>query len=418
MSQQIRSIPGMNDILPVDASLWQRLENTAREVFEAYGFKEIRTPLLEETALFSRGVGEGTQVVKKEMYTFLDKGGDSVTLRPEGTASVVRSYLQNSLSAADAITKLYYLGPMFRYERPQKGRMRQFHQIGVETLGIDSPLADAEVVILLDRLVKKLGIQNYQVQVNSLGTAGERQEYLKILTRFLESKKKNVCPDCQERIATNPLRVMDCKEEVCQKQFKDAPLMLDHLSETSKAEFELFQKTLEQAAVEFIVNPRIVRGLDYYEKTAFEFTSSELGSQSAFAGGGRYNNLVQELGGDSVPGVGWALGCERLVMLMQIEQEKNPVPKELSGIYFVAMGETCFGKARELLQKLRDAGVKAEMDYSSKSFKSQMRRADKLGFKYAAILGENELTKNVVMLKDLGTGEQKEVGINDLIRCL
>ncbi|MCP5464335.1 MAG: histidine--tRNA ligase [Deltaproteobacteria bacterium] len=411
--KKIQSITGMSDILPDEIPYWQKIEEATKEVFGRYGFSEIRTPLLEDTALFARGIGEGTQVVQKEMYTFEDRGGDMVTLRPEGTASVVRSYIQNSLYAKDAITKLYYKGPMFRYERPQKGRLRQFHQIGAELMGVDSPLADAELVIMLARWVQCLGLKDVVLQVNSLGTVAERAAYLQDLTKQLEAKRDELCEECQERITKNHLRVFDCKNRSCQALCKGFPKLLDSLGEESKAEFNVFCDTLKEAKVEFSINPLIVRGLDYYEKTAFEFTCDALGSQNAFVGGGRYNNLVEELGGPATPAVGFGIGCERVVLIMQAQKAEQDASFQ-DGIYLIGLDENSFTLCRRLLQDLRDQGVFAEMDYNVKSMKSQMRRANKLRFKYAGIVGEEECKNNTVLLKNLESGEQEAVNVGDL----
>jgi histidyl-tRNA synthetase len=416
MSDKLRSITGMNDILPTDVRQWQKLERVARQVLESYGFSEIRTPIIEATELFCRGIGEGTQVVQKEMYTFDDKGGDSVTMRPEGTASVVRSYIQHSLMAKDALTKLYYIGPMFRYERPQKGRLRQFHQVGAELIGVDSPLADAEIVILLDRMVQKLGIRDYELKVNSLGTVEERKQYLEKLVSFFAATKDQLCTECHERLEKNPLRIFDCKVHSCRKVCKEAPILLDHLTDESSAEFKKFQECLKQAGVKYVIDPHIVRGLDYYEKTAFEFTSNQLGSQSAFVGGGRYNKLISELGGKETPAVGFGMGCERMIMLMEACEEQKEA--DLNGVYFVSLNEDGYGVCRGLMQQVRDAGILADMDYTVKSMKSQMRRANKLGFRYAAIVGEDELAINSVVLKDLQTGDQKVVKQEELLGSL
>lgn len=406
MNKKIQTLTGMNDILPDEVPLWQLIEKTARDVFECYGFSEIRVPLLEEASLFSRSIGEATEVVQKEMYTFKDKGDDLITLRPEGTAGVVRSYVQHSLQTADAITKLYYMGPMFRYERPQKGRLRQFHQIGAELFGVDSPVADAEVVVMLDRFVKKLGIENYRLEINTLGMVEERKPYLKKLVTYFSGFKDQLCKDCHVRLEKNPQRIFDCKNEPCKTISQDAPLLLNELSEEASKNFESFKKYLTEANVAFTVNPHIVRGLDYYEKTAFEFVSSDLGSQSAFAGGGRYNRLVNELGGTDVPAVGFALGCERLVLLLKNKAQSS---KNLAGVYLIPFQQDCWDKCHTILNELRDEGIKSEMDYELKSVKSQMRRANKLGFKYAAFMGENEIKKGIVTLKDLQTGDQREV---------
>ncbi|MBU0507045.1 MAG: histidine--tRNA ligase [bacterium] len=411
---KLQTITGMADILPEDIGFWHVLEKTARTLFETYGFEEIRTPIVEDTRLFQRGIGENSQVVQKEMYTFDDKGGDSVTMRPEGTASVMRAYLQHSLMAKDAITKLYYMGPMFRYERPQKGRLRQFHQIGVELMGIDSPLADAEVVIMMDRLIRTLGISHYRLEINSLGTLEERKPYLECLVKHFTRFTDKLCDDCKKRLEKNPLRILDCKEETCIKLADEAPTIFDALTEQTKEEFDKFKKLLDEAGVVYMVNPRIVRGLDYYEKTAFEFVSDKLGSQSAFSAGGRYNRLALELGGKEVPSVGFSIGCERIIMLMKEQEFETTMQAELKGVYLAPLDEASFDVCQGLLQNLRDEGVRAEMDYQKKSMKAQMRRANKLDFRYVVIMGEVERQKGIVTLKDLENGEQEEVKIEDL----
>jgi len=414
-AKKYQSLTGMPDILPAEVKLWQQMEKTAHEVFGSYLFSEIRTPVLEDLQLFARGIGEGTQVVQKEMYSFEDKGGDQVTLRPEGTASAIRAYLQNSLSAQDAITKIYYMGPMFRYERPQKGRQRQFHQIGVELIGTDSPLADAEVVIMLDRFVKELGIKDYKLEINSLGTISERKDYLAKLNEYFTTYKDKFCDDCLVRLEKNPLRIFDCKVRSCGQVCKEAPVILDHLKEETAVEFEIFKSELERAGVAYEVNPFIVRGLDYYEKTAFEMTSDQLGSQSAFVGGGRYNSLVKELGGNDTPAVGFAIGCERLILLMQANEKGD---EEKKGIYFTPIDEESFQKCRQLMQEMRDEGIVAEMDYVLKSLKSQMRRANKLGFRYVGIMGNDELQKSSIVLKDLEKSTQNEIQTDTLKSAL
>jgi len=418
MNTKFKTITGMNDILPDEVGLWQWMEETTRKIFESYGFSEIRVPIMEDTSLFSRGIGENSQVVQKEMYTFDDKGGDSVTLRPEGTASVVRAYLQHSLAAQDAITKLYYSGPMFRYERPQKGRLRQFHQIGAEIIGVDTPLADAEVVIMLDRWVRALGIQDYQLEVNSIGRIEERKQYIDKLVAYFSPYKNDLSDNDKKRLDKNPLRMFDSKDEKCRQLCQDAPKILEELSPESQADFEQFQKYLDEAQVSYEVNPFIVRGLDYYEKTAFEFVSPLLGAQDAFAGGGRYNHLVKELGGGDVPAVGFAIGCERVILLLQETQGERTVQFKQEGIYFAPMNELCFAKCRELLQNVRDEGMPGEMAYQITSLKSQMRRANKLNYQYVGIMGDDELAKGLITLKNLQSGEQKQVSLQDLIQNL
>ncbi|MBX7149222.1 histidine--tRNA ligase [bacterium] len=401
----IKAITGMKDNLSPDIALWQAVEKTAREHFSKYFYEEIRTPLLEETSLFERGIGTETGVVKKEMYTFDDKGGDSVTLRPEGTASVVRAYIEHNIQRADPVTKFYYIGPMFRYERPQKGRLRQFHQIGVELFGATEPAADAEVIGMLDLFFQKVGVKNYELQINSLGCTECRVPFQKKLTDHLKSLAGELCADCQERITKNPMRVFDCKVEKCKEKLKAAPVLLDALCVPCKTHFDAVKSGLDAAQTKYIVNPRIARGLDYYQRTAFEFLSNDLGSQNAFAGGGRYDGLVKELGGPDVPAVGFALGMERLILLLG---DKKP---EVGGkkTYIVFMGSGTESPARKLAGELRAKGMTVEIDYAEKSMKAQLRRAGKYNFDYVIILGESELAKGVAQLKDYKTGEQKEV---------
>jgi len=416
MSDKIQSVPGMSDLLPAHSSLWQVIEQMARQHFAVYGFSEIRVPLLEDTKLFARGIGEATQVVSKEMYTFTDRGGDSITLRPEGTAGVVRAYVQHSLHAQEPINKVYYLGPMFRYERPQKGRLRQFHQIGAETFGANSPTSDAEMIILVDRLVKRLGIDSYQLQINSLGSHEERKPFMEKLTQLLLGFKNQLCADCHKRLEKNPLRVFDCKNASCQALTKNAPTLLEVLGPESKQHFEAVCRQLETAGVAFVINPRIVRGLDYYEQTAFEFISDKLGSQSAFAGGGRYNRLVEELGGEPTSAVGFAIGMERLVMLVDANRETNPLfTQKNRGVFLASFDEADRIIARQLVQVLRDAGIRAEADFEPKSIKSQMRRANKQGFRFVAVIGENERLSQTVALKDLESGMQTSVAQRELV---
>lgn len=414
--QKFQTIPGMHDILPSEIKTWQFLENKARTIFECYGFTEIRTPLLEDAQLFERGIGSETQVVQKEMYTFTDRGGDVVTLRPEGTASVVRAYIQHTLQRDNPQLKLYYMGPMFRYERPQKGRLRQFHQIGVEFLGEDSALADAEVVIMLDRFFQSLGLGGrYTLQINSLGTQSERLPFIKKLQSYLQQRQHALCEQCQKRLVTNPMRVFDCKNQSCQNEFVDAPLLINELEPSSRQHFDIFCEELQRAGVVFEINPRIVRGLDYYERTAFEFTSTQLGSQSAFAGGGRYNQLVEELGGVVTPAVGFAIGCERVVLLLQSLQQNASEAPRTPGCFFVSFDENSLKKARELTQLLRDHHIPAETPFLLKSLKSQMKRADKSGLAYAGLLGDAELKQSQVLLKDLVTGVSQNVAFDDIL---
>ena len=413
MTQHLQSLKGMNDIFFEEIELWQELEAKARQMFAVYGYGEIRTPLLEDTALFTRGIGEDTQVVQKEMYTFADKSGDSVTLRPEGTASVVRAYIQHTLASRDDITKLYYMGPMFRHERPQKGRLRQFHQIGCELLGSASPLSDAEQIIMMDELTRSLGIRNYELSLNSLGSVAEREKYLAALVEYLQKFETDLDEDSKRRLNTNPLRILDSKHPKTHEICQSAPIILDHLSVESKQHFETVQNKLVAASVLFKVNPHIVRGLDYYEHTTFEFISQDLGAQSTFAGGGRYNRLVEELGGKATSAVGFALGCERLILLLLANRTLGDAKKP--GVYFVPLDAESLDLCFSQMHFLRSQMIPCEMNYELKSLKSQMRRADKLNYRYTVIVGETERQKNIVMFKDMLSGEQKEIPIADLL---
>jgi len=409
----MKSIPGMQDILPGEVEAWQKIEAFARDFFARYHYQEIRTPLLETTDLFVRGIGSETGVVQKEMYTFDDKGGDSVTLRPEGTASVIRAYIEHHLAHADPVTKLFYLGAMFRYERPQKGRLRQFHQLGCELIGSPSPHADAEVIQLLDGFVRGLGLSDFKLEINSLGClkAECRPTYLKKVKTYFEGIASKLCADCQRKVTTNPLRILDCKVEACKKLANSAPLILEHQCRECAQHFEKVENNLKHYRIQYFVNQRIVRGLDYYDRTAFELTSDKLGSQNAFAGGGRYSGLVKSLGGADVTGVGFAIGLERLVMLL----EGTFVPAKSITIYLAALGENAYAKILELAQNLRAEGFNCEMDYEEKSLKSQLRRADKLKCSHVIILGDDEIQKGEAQVKDFKTQAQSHIPFPQLI---
>lgn len=407
----IQSITGTKDQFSPDIEKWQTLEEKARQIFELYSYSEIRTPLLEETSLFVRGIGTETGVVQKEMYTFDDKGGDSVTLRPEGTASVVRAYIQHHLHKQDPTTKLYYIGPMFRYERPQKGRLRQFHQIGAELFGPASPEADVEVITLLNQIIRSCGVTDFQLEINSLGSQKTRLAYLEKLKTYLQKYQNDFGEDDRRRIETNPLRVIDTKDSKVQDIVNEAPLILNHLDESDQKHWDRVQDCLSNLQINYQINPRIVRGLDYYQQTAFECVSQNLGSQSAFAGGGRYDGLVEELGGPVTPAVGFAIGMERLLLLMSDEIAS----KAKRRVYIAFLGDSTQSKAMEIAQKLRTYNMVSEMGYESKSFKSQLRRANRLGFSHVIIIGENELKENKVQIKDFETQEQVDCDIDKII---
>lgn len=402
---------GTQDLLPGTVEQWQYLEDTIRSVCREFGYDEIRTPMFEATELFQRGVGQTTDIVKKEMYTFLDKGDRSITLRPEMTASVCRAYVEDKLYGQPQPVKLYYIGPMFRYERPQSGRFRQFHQFGIEVLGADQPLVDAEVISLVWNLYKRLGLVGLEVHVNSVGCPTCRAEHRKQLQDFLDKRQHELCSDCQERFERNPLRILDCKNPSCQTLTEGAPTTKDTLCGECSTHFEGVQSLLSAAGVVYRVNPRLVRGLDYYTKTAFEVMVEEIGAQSAICGGGRYDKLVEEIGGSPTPGIGFAMGIERVLAALQV-QNKLPEAKPKLFAMFIALGEKAQSKAFALLCKLRDQGIPVGMDLLSRSLKTQLKAADRQNARFALILGETELERNVLLIRDLTLGEQSEVPLD------
>ncbi|MSP38523.1 MAG: histidine--tRNA ligase [Deltaproteobacteria bacterium] len=414
---KITSIKGFADILPGEVESWQRLEAAARRVFSAYNFAEIRMPILEKTELFSRSIGESTDIVEKEMYTFEDRDGrgdgdgTKLTLRPEGTAGVVRAYVEAEMYKVEPVRKLYYMGPMFRRERPQKGRMRQFHQIGAEALGRGDPLIDAEVLLLLHDFLAAVGLPEPKLQLNSLGCAECRPQYRATLLAFLRQREAELCGNCQRRMERNPLRALDCKEPGCIHATREAPSILDSLCAACLDHFATVQRLLGDTEVEFALNPRMVRGLDYYCRTTFEWTTSLLGSQSAVAAGGRYDGLVEQLGGPAIPGVGFAMGVERLTMLLRLQDAVAPEPPAL---FIVWLGELARDWAFPLVHRLRRAGLSVEMDGEARSMKSQMRRADKFNAASVLIVGANELAKGHVILRDMTTKQQKEISLAEI----
>jgi histidyl-tRNA synthetase len=400
----------MNDILPGEVETWQHLEQQARRIFRTYGFSEIRVPVVEKTELFCRSIGETTDIVEKEMYTFSDKSGNSLTLRPEGTAPVMRSFIQNKLHTRDPIAKLYYMGPMFRYERPQKGRYRQFHQIGAEVVGVDDPKIDAQVLAMLVHFFEEAAIPDVELQVNSLGCPECRPVYRGLLIGYLQERLESLCEDCRRRYQTNPLRVLDCKAKGCREATLDAPSMLDHLCGGCAGHFSQVRGHLDDLTITYAVNPRMVRGLDYYTKTTFEVVTGSLGSQNAVAAGGRYDGLVRDLGGPPLSGIGFAMGVERLV-LMKGDELVRPPRLEL---FLAAIGDEAARRAFILMSGLQRQGRRAEMDYEGKSLKSQLRRADKLRARHVLILGEDEIARQVALLKDMDAGTQEEVPLAGL----
>jgi histidyl-tRNA synthetase len=408
----IQALRGTRDILPEEVVYWQKVEATAREILGKAAYQEIRTPIFEETGLFERGIGEATDVVGKEMYSFLDRGERSVTLRPEGTAGVVRSFIENSLFAQGGVQRLWYTGPMFRYERPQAGRQRQFHQIGVEVLGSSDSRADVEVIAIATSILQSLGLKTLRLDINSLGNAEDRQQYRQALIDYLTPYKNELDADSQERLTRNPLRILDSKYERTKEISLNAPSILAHLGADSKRHFDQVLQLLTDLGISYQLNPRLVRGLDYYTHTAFEIISDDLGAQATVCGGGRYDGLVAELGGPDTPAVGWAIGLERLIILLQKLQEK---PKSLLDFYVVSRGEKAEPQAFILGQKLRQAGFSLELDLSGSAFKKQFARADKSGAVGCLILGDEEAENQTVKLKWMATKEQQTVSQIDLL---
>ncbi|EJG0264123.1 histidine--tRNA ligase [Vibrio parahaemolyticus] len=407
MAKTIQAIRGMNDCLPTQSPLWQKLENTVKNVISAYGYNEVRMPIVEEKNLFSRAVGEETDVVSKEMYTFDDRNGDSLTLRPEGTAGCVRSCIQNSLINRDE-QRLWYMGPMFRHERPQKGRYRQFHQCGVEVFGLNGPDVDAELIMMTARLWRELGIDKHvRLELNSIGSQEDRADYRTALVAFLEQHIDVLDEDCKRRMHTNPLRVLDTKNPDIQAILGDAPRLSEYLGEESKAHFAGLCELLDAAGIEYTVNERLVRGLDYYNRTVFEWITESLGAQGTVCGGGRYDGLVEQLGGKPTPAVGFAMGLERLVLMLET-LELTDVRRSVD-VYVVTAGEGTMMAGMKLAEQLREAisGVRVMNHFGGGNFKKQFKRADKVGAVVALVLGENEVADNTVVLKDLVGGEQE-----------
>jgi len=403
--------PGTQDIMPGNSELWQYVENTARDICRRYRFREIRTPIFEGTELFKRGVGETTDIVEKEMYTFEDRGERSMTLRPEGTAGVVRSYVENKLYGDPDIAKLYYIGPMFRYERAQAGRYRQFHQFGVEAIGSDDPALDAEVIALGYHFYRELGLTGVSVDLNSVGTPAVRAAFREKLLAFLLPMRESLCKDCQARIDRNPLRVLDCK--VDQDKFTDAPSILDSLDEACEKHFARVRECLDEMGIPYRLNPRLVRGLDYYTHTAFEYKAQGIGAIDTIGGGGRYNGLVAEIGGDDKPGVGLGLGLERTLLLLESQGIKPDLGNQ-ADVYIVALGERAEQAAPGLTQRLRDAGIAAERDYLGRKTKAQFKAAERSGARYAAVLGDDELDRGEISLRPIAGGEQTAVKLSEL----
>jgi histidyl-tRNA synthetase len=409
-----RSIRGFHDVLPEDIKRWHHVEEKAKSVFELYGYSEIRVPVIEFTDIFARSLGTATDIVEKEMYTFRDRDGSSLTLRPEGTAGIVRAYIENTMWAKSPVAKLYYTGMMFRHERPQKGRFRGFYQIGAELLGPDEPSSDAELIEMVWKLLEETGITKYlKLEISSLGDHNCRPRYKLKLVAYFTPQKDRLCDDCQRRIETNPLRILDCKVKGCREIAAGAPKMLDNLCEDCSRHFAQVKEGLEAADVPYVINPNIVRGLDYYTRTVFEITTEELGSQNAVAAGGRYDGLVEELGGPHTPAVGFAMGMERLIILHKMAHPEG-FGKEVR-VFIAHMGEEARKKAFSLASELRERGVATETDYGDRSLKSQMKRADKSGAMYTFIMGGDEINRGVVKVRDMAASTEKEMDTGSAI---
>ena len=404
---------GTKDVLPSDAYKWQYVENACRETAKLFNLKEIRTPVFEHTELFQRGVGETSDVVTKEMYTFKDKGDRSITLKPEGTAGAVRSFIENGMANGVLPAKMYYITPAFRYERPQAGRLRQFHQFGVEVFGAKGAETDTETILVAHTLLKKLGL-NVQLYINSIGCKECRAKYNQALKAFFQPHLDELCYDCKTRYEKNPLRLLDCKEENCKKINADAPKMLDYLCQECSAHFESVKKGLDGAGVNYQIDPRIVRGLDYYTRTVFEFVSTSIGAQGTVCGGGRYDGLIESLGGGSRPAVGFAAGLERLLMVM--EQTGVEIPcDDKPTVYLAGMDDECRSKAFAICCALRANGVRAEIDHMGRSVKAQFKYADKLGVKFVAVIGGNELAEGKANVKNMQNGESESVDFVNMV---
>jgi histidyl-tRNA synthetase len=411
------SVRGTKDICPPEIELWQYLEKTAVKLLQDYGFNEIRTPIFEESGLFNRSIGEDTDIVEKEMYTFNDKKDRSLTLRPEGTAGVIRAAIENNLLTQGNLTKLYYLGPMFRYERPQAGRYRQFYQIGAECIGSSNYWRDVEIMVWCVEFLSRMGLNGIKLYINSVGCSECRPGYREILQKFLQESSAQLCADCQRRLVRNPLRVLDCKVETCRQVINRMPAMQNYLCPSCRDNFQNIQLALQQENIAFIVDKFLVRGLDYYTQTVFEIKSECLGAQDAVAAGGRYDKLVKELGGPDLPAVGFALGVERVVEVLKKQRSVTLMETRID-VYFALLGKQAQKETFNLIRDLRQSGLKVEACLEDRSLKSQMRQADQGKTKFTVIIGEEELRKGIAMVRNMQTKEQKEIKLNDLVSLL
>lgn len=407
-----KKIKGTEDVLPKDSYRWQFVEDVMRKESAAYGFKEIRTPVFEHTELFARGVGQTTDVVQKEMYTFDTKGGESVTLRPEGTAGAARAVLEHGLVNDSLPIKASYFVSCYRYEKPQAGRLREFHQFGLECYGTQSPVADAELICAAQSIFDRLGIKQLRLEINSIGCPACRAEYHKALKEYFYGYKDELCETCNSRLEKNPMRILDCKSPVCSKIAQGAPKITDYLCDECKEHFASVQKYLDATGVEYTVNPTIVRGLDYYTKTVFEFVTDFIGAQGTVCGGGRYDGLIEELGGKHLPSLGFAMGIERLLMLMDKQGIEIPKPSTCD-LYVAVMGESASLKSFEIIKAVRSCGLIAETDVVGRGLRAQMKYADKIGAKFSMVLGDNEIEQGKAVIKNMSSGEQTEIVLDD-----
>lgn len=414
---QIQSPKGTRDILPSEVQTWQWVEQVARSVFGTYGYQEIRTPIFESTDLFVRGVGDTTDIVEKEMYTFNDRGNRSVSLRPEGTASVVRAMLQNRLMDGASILKFYYIGQMFRYDRPQAGRYREFWQVGIEAFGADSPAIDAEIIAAGHQFFSTLGIKDLTLHLNSIGDPTCRPNYLEALKTYAKGHLDELCGKCYARHERNPMRILDCKESGCRAVVANAPLMSNYLSDACREHFDAVKNYLDGLEIKYQEDPYVVRGLDYYSRTAFEFTAGGLGAQNAIGGGGRYDYLAEEIGGAPTPGIGFALGMDRIIIALEAQNVTVPTAPPVE-VYLTVLGNTAMPVAMQLAQQLRDNGVKTDLEYKGRGLRAQMRTANKLNARYVIMIGEDEISNEAATVRDMETGDQQSVAFRQLAEIM
>lgn len=406
---------GTKDMLPEQAYKWHYVEEKFADICRKYGFKEIRTPMFEHTEVFQRGIGDTTDVVQKEMYTFNDHAGRSITLKPEGTSGAVRAFIEHKQYAEVQPTKYYYDTDCFRYEKPQSGRLRHFHQFGIEVFGTSNMLADAEVICLANDFLTDLGVKEIELRINSVGCPECRAKYRQALKDFIKPRYDELCGTCKDRYERNPMRILDCKSEICQGIVKDAPRMLDYLCDDCRLAFEELKTNLTSMGIGYTVDPNIVRGLDYYTKTAFEFVTTKIGAQGTVCGGGRYDHLIEELGGPPIPGVGFGLGIERLLLLMDANEAYFPEDQGVE-VFIAVMGERAKAFGLKLCREMRQKGIVAEMDTLARNIKGQFKYADRLNARYTLVIGDNELDKGVVSLKDMAASSQREVAIEDIYK--